>query len=82
MGRFRPVVCVSAPPTMGRFPPSSLLCLCPSHNGEIPPPLVVCVSAPHTMGRFPPVVCVSAPPTMGRFSSSKLCLCPSHNVYI
>ncbi|CAI9567688.1 unnamed protein product [Staurois parvus] len=33
-GDFPPVVDVSAPPTMGRFPSSSW-CLCPSHNGEI-----------------------------------------------
>ncbi|CAI9567408.1 unnamed protein product, partial [Staurois parvus] len=51
MGRFPPVVCVSAPPTMGRFPCSSL-CLCPSHNGEISLQYS-CVSAPPTMGRFP-----------------------------
>ncbi|CAI9578786.1 unnamed protein product, partial [Staurois parvus] len=52
-GDFPPVVVgVSAPPTMGRFPPSSW-CLCPSHNGG-DFLAVVGVSAPPTMGRFPP----------------------------
>ncbi|CAI9533865.1 unnamed protein product [Staurois parvus] len=50
MGRF-PRWFVSLPLPQWGDSTSSGLCLCPSHNGEIPP--VVCISAPPTMRRFP-----------------------------
>ncbi|CAI9569938.1 unnamed protein product, partial [Staurois parvus] len=49
-GDFPALVCVSAPPTMGRFPSSSFSLPLPQWGDS---PAVVCVSAPSTMGRFP-----------------------------
>ncbi|CAI9605842.1 unnamed protein product [Staurois parvus] len=51
MMRFPQVVCVSAPPTMGRSPCSSFVSLPLPQWGDFP--AVVYVSAPPTMGRFP-----------------------------